>query len=240
MVTKLAPLVAVTGRRLGKREQWPYTGAAALPRAYLDAVVRAGGQPVVVDPSGDLTPLLDRVDAIVLTGGPDVDPSLYDEERHAEVYGVDRAADESEAALVRAAIERQTPTLAICRGLQVLNVALGGTLHQHIPDLPGVERHGRPGETGGAWLHDIDVTPESLLASVFDTTRVAGSCHHHQSVAKLGTGLRVTAVSDDGIVEGLELDDTWLLAVQWHPEDTADRDRAQQRLFDALVERARD
>ena len=72
-------------------QQWPYTGAAALPRAYLDAVVRAGGQPVVVDPSGDLTPLLDRVDAIVLTGGPDVDPSLYDEERHAEVYGVDRA-----------------------------------------------------------------------------------------------------------------------------------------------------
>jgi putative glutamine amidotransferase len=75
---------------------------------------------------------------------------------------------------------------------------------------------------------------------VFATTRVAGSCHHHQSVAKLGTGLRVTAASDDGIVEGLELDDTWLLAVQWHPEDTANRDRAQQRLFDALVERARD
>ena len=98
-------------------------------------------------------------------------------------------------ALVRAAIERQTPTLAICRGLQVLNVALGGTLHQHIPELPGVERHGRPGEAGGAWLHDIDVTPESLLASVFGTTRVAGSCHHHQRSTSSATGLRVTAAS---------------------------------------------
>jgi putative glutamine amidotransferase len=192
---------------------------------------------VVVDPAGDLVPLLDRVDAIVLSGGPDVDPSVYGEECHDEVYGVDLAADEAEAALVRAAIERQVPALAICRGLQVVNVALGGTLHQHIPDLPGIERHGRPGEADGAWVHPIDVVPESLLASVFGTTRVEGSCHHHQAVAKVGAGLRVTATSDDGIVEGLEVEDAWLLAVQWHPEDTAAHDAAQQRLFDALVAR---
>ena len=118
----------------------------------------------------------------------------------------------------------------------MLNVALGGTLHQHIPDLPGIERHGRPGETGGAWEHGIDVLPESLLASVFGTTRVTGSCHHHQAVDKVGAGLRVTATADDGIVEGLEVEGTWLLAVQWHPEDTAGTDPTQQRLFDALVE----
>ena len=236
------PLVAVTGRRArASTEQWPYPAPSALPRAYLDAVVRAGGQPVVVDPAGDLAPLLDRVDAVVLTGGPDVDPSLYGEERHAEVYGVDRAADESEAALVRAAIERQTPTLAICRGLQVLNVALGGTLHQHIPDLPGVERHGRPGETGGAWLHDIDVTPESLLASVFGTTRRRGLLpsppvgRQARDRPARHRRCRTTASSKVSSSDG-----TWLLAVQWHPEDTADRDRAQQRLFDALVERVRD
>ena len=162
--------------------------ASAIPRAYLDAVVRAGGQPVVVDPAGDLVPLLDRVDALVLSGGPDVDPACYGEVQHAEVYGVDRAADEAELALARAAVERATPTLAICRGLQVLNVALGGTLYQHIPDLPGIERHGRPGEAGGGWEHGIDVLPESLLASVFGTTRVTGSCHHHQAVGKVGDG----------------------------------------------------
>ena len=234
------PLVAVTGRRMGNTKKWPYAGASAIPRAYLASVERAGGQPVVVDPAGDLVPLLDRIDAVVLSGGPDVDPSVYGEERHAEVYGVDPAADDAEAALVRAAIEREMPTLAICRGLQVLNVALGGTLHQHIPELPDVERHGRPGEADGAWLHAVDVAPGSLLASVFGTTRVEGSCHHHQAVDKLGAGLRVTATSTDGIVEGLEVDGTWLLAVQWHPEDTADRDPVQQRLFDALVERARD
>jgi putative glutamine amidotransferase len=234
------PLVAITGRRLGETKKWPYAGASAIPRAYLDAVGRAGGLPVVVDPAGDLVPLLDRVDALVLSGGPDVDPACYGEEPHAEVYGIDRAADEAELAVARAAVERGTPTLAICRGLQVLNVALGGTLHQHIPDLPGIERHGRPGEAGGGWQHDIDVLPESQLGSVFGTTRVTGSCHHHQAVGKVGAGLRVTATADDGIVEGLEVDGTWLLAVQWHPEDTADTDPAQQRLFDALVERARD
>jgi putative glutamine amidotransferase len=234
------PLVAVTGRRLGDTKKWPYAGASAIPRAYLDAVVRAGGQPVVVDPTGDLVPLLDRVDALVLSGGPDIDPACYGEEQHADVYGVDRAADEAELALARAAVERATPTLAICRGLQVMNVALGGTLHQHIPDLPGIERHGRPGEAGGGWEHGIDVLPESLLASVFGTTRVTGSCHHHQAVGKVGAGLRVTATADDAIVEGVEVDGTWLLAVQWHPEDTAGHDPVQQRLFDALVERARD
>ena len=195
----------------------------------------------MVDPAGDLVPLLDRVDALVLSGGPDVDPACYGEDRHAEVYGVDRAADEAELALARAAVERATPTLAICRGLQVLNVALGGTLHQHIPDLPGIERHGRPGEAGGGWEHGIDVTPR-VAARVgvrhHDASRARATTTRRS--ARSATGLRVTATADDGIVEGLEVDGTWLLAVQWHPEDTAGTDPAQQRLFDALVERARD
>jgi putative glutamine amidotransferase len=228
-------LVAVTGRRLGRTQKWPYAGASAIPRAYLDAVVRAGGQPVVVDPAGDLVPLLDRVDAVVLTGGPDVDPAWYGEEPHEAVYGVDRAADEAEIALTRAALERGTPVLAICRGLQVVNVARGGTLHQHLADVPDSGAHGRPGETGGAHEHEVDVVPGSRLAAVFGTNRVVASCHHHQAVAKLGEGLRVAATAADGTVEGLEADDGPLLAVQWHPEDTAGRDATQQRLFDALV-----
>jgi putative glutamine amidotransferase len=223
---------------MGERTKWPYTGASAIPRAYLDAVTRAGAQPVVVDPEGDLVPLLDRVDALVLTGGPDVDPDFYGEEPDPSVYGIDRAADNAELALARAAIDRSLPTLAICRGLQVLNVALGGTLLQHLPNVPGLGEHGRPGETGGGYRHEILVSPDSLLHDVFGTTRVIGSCHHHQAVDKVGDGLRVTATAADGVVEGLEVDGTWLLAVQWHPEDTAAEDPAQQALFDALVTRA--
>jgi putative glutamine amidotransferase len=235
-----APVVAITGRRMGRTPRWPYAGATALPRGYVDSVARAGAIPIVVDPVGDLVPLLERIDALVLSGGPDVDPAVYGEDAHETVYGVDRGADESELALVQAAVARAVPTLAICRGLQVLNLAFGGTLHQHLPELPGVEAHGRPGEPGGGWLHDIDVVPDSLLASVFGTTRVTGSCHHHQGVGKVGDGLRVTATSPDGVVEGLEAEGTWLLAVQWHPEDTTADDPVQQQLFDSLVQRAHD
>ncbi|MGH8978892.1 MAG: gamma-glutamyl-gamma-aminobutyrate hydrolase family protein [Acidimicrobiia bacterium] len=241
MVTEArVPLVAMTGRRLGKRDRWPYTGAAALPRGYLDAVRRAGGLPLVAVPNGDLRPVLDRVDALVLTGGPDLDPDMYGEAPHPTVYGVDRSVDEAEIAVARDAIDREIPVLAICRGMQVLNVALGGTLHQHIADRPGIEGHGRPGEADGGDQQEIAVEPGSLLAGVFGATRVIGSCHHHQAVAKLGDGLQVTATARDGIIEGLGLGGRWLLAVQWHPEDTADTDLMQQRLFDALVERARD
>ena len=202
------------------------------PRAYLAAVERAGGEPVVVDPHHDLTALLDRIDAVVLTGGADVDPACYGEEPHASVYGVDREADDREMELARAAIQRGVPLLAICRGLQVLNVAFGGTLHQHILD------HGRPGEPGGAHIHEIDVVDDSLLHDVMSTTRVTASCHHHQSVNKVGAGLRATASAGDGVVEGLEVDGAWALAVQWHPEDTAATDPTNQALFDALVRRA--
>jgi putative glutamine amidotransferase len=179
-------IVALTGRRLGRTDTWPYSGAAALPYSYVDA-----------------------------------------------------AADDFECALAEAATVRSVPTLAICRGIQVLNVARGGTLHQHLTVDPGVPPHGQPGVAGGARVHEITLAPDSLLADVMDTTRVTASCHHHQAIARLGDGLRVVGRASDGIVEALELDGAFMLAVQWHPEDTAADDRAQQRLFDALVRRAR-
>jgi gamma-glutamyl-gamma-aminobutyrate hydrolase PuuD len=231
-------IVALTGRRLGRTEKWPYTGAAALPYAYVDAVLRARGQPVIVNDARDPKELLARVDALVLTGGPDVDPARYGETPHPSVYGVDSAADDFESAVAEAALVRSVPTLAICRGIQVLNVARGGTLHQHIPDDPGVPRHGEPGVAGGARRHEVTLAADSLIAEVMDTTRVAASCHHHQAIATLGDGLRVVGRAADGIIEALELDGAFLLAVQWHPEDTAADDRPQQRLFDALVNRA--
>src|SRR6185437_116317 len=121
-------IVALTGRRMGRTEKWPYSGAAALPRAYIDAVVRAGGQPVIVNDARDPKELLARVDALVLTGGPDLDPARYGEAAHPSVYGVDTADDDFECSLTEAALVRSVPTLAICRGIQVLNVARGGTL----------------------------------------------------------------------------------------------------------------
>ncbi len=231
-------IVALTGRRLGRTEKWPYTGAAALPYSYVDAVLRAGGQPVIVNDARDPKELLARVDAVVLTGGPDVDPSRYGETAHPSVYGVDSAADDFECAVAEAALVRSVPTLAICRGIQVLNVARGGTLYQHIPDDPGVPRHGEPGVAGGARRHEVTLAADSLISEVMDTTRITASCHHHQAIAQLGDGLHVVGRAADGIIEALELDGAFLLAVQWHPEDTAADDRAQQRLFDALVSRA--
>jgi gamma-glutamyl-gamma-aminobutyrate hydrolase PuuD len=231
-------IVALTGRRLGRTDKWPYSGAAALPYAYVDAVVRAGGQPVIVNDARDPKELLARVDALVLTGGPDVDPRRYGETAHASVYGVDAADDDFECALAEAATVRSIPTLAICRGIQVLNVARGGTLFQHIADDPGVPPHGQPGVAGGARRHEVTLAADSLLADVMETARVTASCHHHQAIDELGDGLRVVGRAADGIVEALELDGAFMLAVQWHPEDTAADDRAQQRLFDAVVRRA--
>ncbi len=231
-------IVALTGRRLGRTDRWPYSGASALPRSYFDAVERAGAQPVLVDDARDPKALLARVDALVLTGGPDVDPALYGEAPHPAVYGVDRRADDFESALADVAVARGLPMLAICRGFQVLNVARGGSLHQHLADDPGVPPHGRPGEAGGARLHEVQLDADSMLADVMDATRVTASCHHHQAIARPGDGLRVVGRAPDGIIEAMELDGCFVLAVQWHPEDTAGDDPSQQRLFDALVRRA--
>jgi len=231
------PLVAVVGRRMGNIEKWPHAFATVSPRGYLDAVMRAGARPIVVDPIDDPAGLLERVDALVLSGGPDVDPDCYGQTPHAKTYGVDRRVDDFEVPLVLEAIARATPTLAICRGIQVLNVALGGSLYQHVLDDPGVPAHGRPGEPNGGRELEVTVEAGTLLAKVMGSTRVVASCHHHQAIDRVGSGLRVVARADDGVVEALELDHTagWLLAVQWHPEDTAANDPAQQRLFDALV-----
>jgi putative glutamine amidotransferase len=236
------PLIAVIGRRMGRKvETWPHPLATVSPRAYLDAVTRAGGRGIVVDPYGDPDGLLDRVDALVLTGGPDLDPGTFGQDRHDKTYGVDRAVDDFELPLVHDAIGRGMPTLAICRGVQVLNVALGGSLYQHIPDDPGTEPHGRPGEPNGGRRHDVTIDADSRLAAVMGATTVTASCHHHQAIDKVGDGLHVVARAADGIVEALELDqpEQWLLAVQWHPEDTAGTDPAQQHLFDTLVAQVR-
>ncbi|MCL4293291.1 MAG: gamma-glutamyl-gamma-aminobutyrate hydrolase family protein [Acidimicrobiia bacterium] len=235
------PLIAVVGRRLpaGRVQGWnePVIGVLA---PYLDALRRAGAWSAVLDPTDAAAPggVLSRFDGLVLTGGDDLDPSLYGQDAHEATYGTDPAVDRYERDLTLAALDSSTPTLAICRGIQVLNVALGGTLDQHIVGPDGDTIHGVPGTSSRPALHTVDVTPRSLLAEAMGTTAAECSSHHHQALGELAPGLEVTARAADGIVEGVELPGTWLLAVQWHPEETAVADPAQQGLFDALVARA--
>ena len=186
------------------------------------------------------TALLDRVDGLLLLGGGDVDPRSTARTPHPTIYGVDRRATTFELALDARRDRRATmPMLAICRGHQVLNVALGGTLDQHIPERAGVARArpSRAPRTARA-LHDgRRSTPGSLLAKAMGTTASTCSCTTTRPSTGSATGCASTARADDGIVEGVELDgDAWVVGVQWHPEDTAATDPAQQRLFDTFVD----
>ena len=234
------PLVGVTGRLLGpgRVTGWS-TGGLGVTEEYLTALERAGGFPLTLHPTAlgenEEKALLESFDALVLTGGPDVDPARYGQDPHPSVYGTDPLSDDFEIRLTLAALDIDMPLLAICRGIQVLNVALGGSLDQHITDRDGIVGHGIPAQDGGAEMHTVHVEPDSLLASVLENSTPRCSCHHHQALGRVGDGLQVVAQSEDGIVEGVEVTGSFVLAVQWHPEDTAEHDPVQQRLFDALV-----
>jgi putative glutamine amidotransferase len=237
----MQPLVAVVGRRLfpGEVEPWPDQAALGVPTPYLEAIHRAGGEPVVLLPRPLDPPaakqLLGRFDALLLIGGPDVDPELYGAEVHPACYGIDPVRDGFEVALVRASVDRSFPTLAICRGIQVANVALGGTLDQHIPEKEGLIAHGVPGGDQGV-SHPVDLEPGSQVAKAMGVADPTCFSHHHQAIDRLGAGLTPVGRTEDGILEAVELDQGWLVGVQWHPEETAGSDPAQQGLFDALVE----
>ena len=241
------PLIAVPSYpRLaeGRVKGW-HTDGIGVPIRYIESLRRAGGlEAIVMTESLDDTAVdevLARVDGLLLLGGGDLDPATYGEQVHTKFYGVSDARDDAELALTRAAIDRGMPVLAICRGHQVLNVALGGSLDQHIPDRAGVSEHGKPGVAGGALEHEVDVEPGTRLAAAMGTTRAVASCHHHQAVDEAGAIVRVVARAADGIIEATELADAggpWVVTVQWHPEDTAHDDPAQQGLFDTLVREA--
>jgi putative glutamine amidotransferase len=238
------PLIAVPAYpvKAGRVEGWEKPGVAA-PTPYVEALHRAGAReailmPVAID-DADAGEVLDRFDGLLLIGGGDLQPEEYGQERRDEVYGVIPHRDRFEVALARAAVARGLPTLAICRGHQVLNVAMGGSLDQHISDRNGVLAHGKPGVPGGSSVHDVEIERGSRLAGAMGVTRASCSSHHHQAVDHPGGGLRVTARAPDRVIEGIELDgDAWIVGAQWHPEDTAGADPVQQRLFDAFVRQA--
>jgi len=215
--------------------------AAVLPQAYFELVAAAGGRPLLLPPpsTGPGGPeagadeVVSVLDGLVLTGGGDVDPLAYGAEPAPEVGGVDPNRDASERALLEAALRVDLPVLAICRGCQVLNVELGGTLHQHLPDVVGHLGHrSAPFVFGDV---DVETVPGTIAAAVFgDTPTVL--CSHHQAISELGRGLVTTATTHDGVIEAVELPSArFVLGVQWHPEEQMD-----QRPFDALVRAAED
>ncbi|MGH3758647.1 gamma-glutamyl-gamma-aminobutyrate hydrolase family protein [Actinophytocola sp.] len=208
--------------------------AALLPRGYVDGVVHAGGTPVLLPPVGGWEPgHLSNLDGLVIAGGADIDPACYDADRDPATGPARPDRDESEWALINLAFKLRIPLLGVCRGMQLLNVVLGGTLHQHVPARTGTTDHQpEPGTFGRV---PVTVEPGSRLAAAVGE-RVDVWCHHHQAVDRLGDDLRAVAWSADGTVEGVELaGEVFAVGVQWHPEE----DGVDRRLFEALVGEAR-
>jgi putative glutamine amidotransferase len=208
-----------------------------LPAAYVDAVRAVGGVAVLLSPGDDAPEaLLDRLDGLVLSGGGDLDPSSSGAAPHGHVYGTCIERDVFELALARAAIARGAPTLAICRGLQIVNVALGGTLHGHLPDVVGEAVSHRASQLE-ATAHPVRIAPGSPLAGALGTERLARvSSWHHQAIARLGENLEPVAWAEDGVIEAVQLPSTpSLTAVQWHPELDMAPGAAGERLFAQLV-----
>lgn len=233
------PLIAIPARFATSTSSLRFA-AEVNARALVEAVWRAGGEPVSLHPHApggtadpdEVAARLAAFDGVLLPGGGDLSPLRYGHtETHASVYDVDHEQDGFDLAVARYAMDAGMPLLAICRGLQVVNTVLGGTLHQ---DMGGPEREHRH------LVHPVALAPGSVVAEAVGAEKVDASCYHHQHVDRPGTGLRVTARAADDTVEALELTSGtgWFAAVQWHPEDTAGHDAVQQRLFDALVRAA--
>ncbi|WP_331766492.1 type 1 glutamine amidotransferase [Embleya sp. NBC_00896] len=205
--------------------------AEVTARALAEAVYAAGGEPFMMHPAepAGAAARLARADALLLPGGGDLAPTTYGARTvHGEVYDVDPAQDAFDLAAARHALTTGLPTLAVCRGLQVVNVALGGTLTQ---DMPVHHRH---------VVHRVTLLPDSTTARAAGTERLHASCYHHQAVDRLAPGLRVTGTTPDGTIEAVEplSPAGWFVAVQWHPEDTATTDPTQRALFESLIEAA--
>jgi len=211
------PLIGIsTYREQARWGSWDVP-AVLLPASYVDAVAEAGGEPVLLPPRAMTRDVVARLDGLVLSGGADVEPARYGPER-----------DEAEFAALQSALDLELPLLAICRGMQLLNVALGGDLLQHLPDQPGLDCHD-PGP-GRFAPRAVRTAPGSELQRLLGPTASA-DCHHHQALGRIATGLTPTAWAEDGTVEAVERQGTaFCLAVQWHPEAGSDR-----RLFAAHV-----
>jgi len=204
--------------------------ATLLPQNYADKVAAAGGAPVLLPPVAGIEEAVASLGGLIISGGPDIEPARYGEAPGPRTTIVRPARDAAEVALLRAAIGAGVPVLGVCRGLQVMNVALGGTLIQHLPDVVGHEGHSP--HHGAMGEHKVTICADvpSRLAGILGTGTIVVPTHHHQGIARLADGLTATAWADDGTIEAVEMDAPFVLGVQWHPEAGED-----PSLFAALV-----
>ncbi len=225
------PLIGIT--TYGVDEQRKFT----LPREYVDSVRRAGGIPLLITPGETrFDELLSFLDGVILAGGGDIDPVRYRGQSHETIYSLDEERDSTELAFAQRLIDADFPTLAICRGIQIVNVVQGGTLIEHLPDVVGESvLHRLPPREPTP--HAIRIEPKSRLAGLLGTTEVTAMSWHHQAVRKVADGFEVVARAPDGTIEAMEMSaHRWLIAVQWHPELTSASDPTQQQLFDRFVQ----
>jgi anthranilate synthase component 2/putative glutamine amidotransferase len=224
----MRPLIGISTYR--EQARWGYwdVPAVLLPASYADAVAQCGGEPVLL-PTGSLSAaVVARLDGLVLAGGADVDPARYGQAPGAHTTVLRPERDDAELAVLRAALDRDLPMLAVCRGMQLLNVALGGDLVQHLPDVPGTGSH-HAGD-GVFARRQVRTAPGTALAKLLGPEAPA-DCHHHQALGRVAAGLIPAAWAEDGVLEAVEAADSrFCLGVQWHPEAGEDR-----RLFEALV-----
>jgi putative glutamine amidotransferase len=231
---------AVTLRPIPESE--PQSTELALSLKYVEAVEAAGGIPLVIPLTdrASVIRLVRRLDGILLPGGPDVDPSTYGEPPHEKLGGVSNDLDQLQFDVVRAALGRDLPLIAICRGMQLLNVTLGGSLIQHLPDEPGSFLSHRQCTPGWESSHPVTLDSSSLLAQTIGQSELEVNSFHHQAVKEPGTGIRPIGKAPDGTIEALEVPGAgFVLGVQWHAELMNKRD-IEGALFSALVERAAD
>jgi len=231
-----APLIGISA--YGEQARWGVweRQAVLLPRRYADSVAAAGGIPVLLPPVPGVEDALARLDGLVLSGGGDIAPGRYGAEPSAQLTSVREERDAAEFALLDAAMSLRLPVLGICRGMQVINVARGGSLHQHLPDVVGHDGHAPvPGAFGE---HEVRVAPGSRLSAILGRgagLAISTLTHHHQAVDQLGQGLTATAWAQDGTIESLEARDRpFVVAVQWHAEGLAGRPR-HLALFTAFI-----
>lgn len=239
----MPPVIGITTRPRKVKSSEGTSDAHTLQYTYSDGVLRAGGIPLLLAPVPIpyVPEIITRIDGLVLSGGGDVEPARYGGKAHEAVYGVDPDRDEFEIELTKLARDHGVPTLAICRGLQVVNVALGGTLIEDIPTEVGSADHTVIGHRVFDGHQHVRLAPDCLLAREMDATDLQVNSIHHQAVRDLAPGLRAVGWADDGVVEAVQHEDpSWtLLAVQWHPEYLGNaKDPASVRLFRALVSAA--
>ncbi len=236
------PIIAITTYGPNERDlaNEYYSEFYLTPKQYVDAVVRAGGVPVLIPPTVEsLAAVRALADGVIVSGGSDINPERYGgNPNHPALTVFDPARDKSELEIMtHLTTGEPLPTLCICRGMQVLNVAMGGSLHEHVPDIVPTDIHR---SEAGLWaMQPVQVDPTSRLAEIMEAETVVTTSGHHQAINKLGENLRVTAKAADGVIEAIEHTQLpWMMGVQWHPEVTAAEDRTQQRLFDELVAEA--